>query len=143
MTKSFEDCSVIITTPVAWGEMDAFQHVNNVVYFRYFESSRIAYFEKTGVNEAMKESGIGPILASTQCRFKAPIVYPDTIQVATCVTALEEDRFTMKYFVKSENQNRIAAEGEGLVVFYDYNQSCKHAIPEAIKQQIMLLDGLQ
>jgi acyl-CoA thioester hydrolase len=143
MTKCFEDCNVVITTPVAWGEMDAFQHVNNVVYFRYFESARIAYFEKAGVNKAMQESGIGPILASTQCRFKAPVVYPDSVQVATCVTSIEEDRFTMKYFVKSENQNRIAAEGEGLVVFYDYNKACKHAIPEAIKQQIMLLDGLQ
>jgi acyl-CoA thioester hydrolase len=37
---------VIIEIPLAWGDMDAFQHVNNVVYFKHFESARIAYFEK-------------------------------------------------------------------------------------------------
>jgi acyl-CoA thioester hydrolase len=37
---------VIVEIPVAWGEMDALQHVNNVFYFRYFETARIAYFEK-------------------------------------------------------------------------------------------------
>ncbi len=48
MQEILKHYSVIIETPVAWGEMDAFQHVNNIVYFRYFESVRIAYFEKIG-----------------------------------------------------------------------------------------------
>ncbi|MFO7632899.1 MAG: acyl-CoA thioesterase [Caldilinea sp.] len=50
---------VIVEISVAWGEMDAFQHVNNIVYFRYFESGRIAYFERTGAMEEMAKSGIG------------------------------------------------------------------------------------
>ncbi|MCB0148997.1 MAG: acyl-CoA thioesterase, partial [Caldilineaceae bacterium] len=44
---------VVIEIPVAWGEMDAFQHVNNIVYFRYFESGRIAYFERAGMMNLM------------------------------------------------------------------------------------------
>ena len=36
----------IIELPVSWGEMDAFGHLNNVVYFRYFESARIAALER-------------------------------------------------------------------------------------------------
>lgn len=140
MTKQFEDCKVAIELPVVWGEMDAFQHVNNVVYFRYFESARIAYFDQTGVNEEMAESGIGPILASTQCRFKAPLTYPDTITVATCVEQLEEDRFAMRYFVKSHRSGRVVAEGDGVVVYYDYNANSKHVIPEKIKQRILELD---
>ena len=39
---------VSVTIPVAWGEMDSFGHVNNVVYFRYIETSRIAYMEEAG-----------------------------------------------------------------------------------------------
>jgi len=56
--------------PVTWGEMDTFQHVNNIVYFRYFESERLAYFYKLDLIDLMTRTGIGPILASTSCRFK-------------------------------------------------------------------------
>ena len=37
---------VVIDIPIAWGEMDALKHVNNMVYFRYFESVRVVYLEK-------------------------------------------------------------------------------------------------
>ncbi len=142
MSDVFEQCQVSIDTPVAWGEMDAFQHVNNVVYFKYFESARIAYFDRVGINQEMKCSGIGPILSSTQCRYKAPLTYPDNISLATRVSEISEDRFTMKYYVMSHNTGRLAAEGEGVIVFYDYKAHCKHAIPEEIKNRIVTLDGL-
>jgi acyl-CoA thioester hydrolase len=44
MDISIDGYPVVIEIPIAWGEMDAFQHVNNIFYFRYFESARIAYF---------------------------------------------------------------------------------------------------
>lgn len=142
MSEVFKQCQVSIDTPVAWGEMDAFQHVNNTVYFKYFESARIAYFDRVGVNEEMNRSNIGPILASTQCRFKAPLTYPDNVSIATRVSDVSEDRFTMKYFVMSQKSGRIAAEGEGLIVFYDYNNNRKHAIPAEIKKRIVELDNI-
>ena len=43
LLKSFP---VVAKIPVRWGDMDSFQHVNNVSYFRYFESARIAYFNE-------------------------------------------------------------------------------------------------
>lgn len=43
------DYPVIATFPIAWGDMDAFQHVNNTRYFRYFEDARIAYFEEADI----------------------------------------------------------------------------------------------
>jgi acyl-CoA thioester hydrolase len=41
---------VVIEIPIAWGDMDAFQHVNNKVYFKHFESARILYFENWGIH---------------------------------------------------------------------------------------------
>ena len=142
MSLDFDSCQVVAETPIAWGEMDAYQHVNNVMYFRYFETARIAYFERVGVNEYKEQQGIGPILASTQCRFKAPLTYPDTISIATGVSEISEDRFLMKYFVKSHASGRVAAEGEGLIVYYDYNHNRKHPIPDSIREQIVALDKL-
>lgn len=141
MSQGFEACHLVVDTPVAWGEMDAFGHVNNAVYFRYFETARIAYFDRVSINESMAKTGLGPILASTQCQFKAPLKYPDNIQIATRVSELGEDRFTMLYYLKSINTGRVVAQGEGLIVFYDYNNNCKHALPAHIKAQIIALDA--
>jgi acyl-CoA thioester hydrolase len=140
MNASVENCKVSINVDIAWGEMDAFQHVNNVVYFKYFESVRIAYFKKLGILEEMQNSGVGPILGSTACRFKAPLTYPDRLTLSTKVISLEDDRFTMKYFVQSESSGLVAAEGEGLIVFFDYKNHCKHPIPEAIRAAVEALD---
>src|SRR5262245_11332785 len=116
---------VVITVPVAWGEMDAFQHVNNSVYFRYFESARIAYFERLQFMDLMQTTGVGPILASTQCRFRIPLTYPDTMRVGAKITDIADDRFVMRYAVVSQRLQKIAAEGEGVIVSFNYRENQK------------------
>src|SRR6202171_4891570 len=90
---------VIVEQNVVWGEMDSYRHVNNVVYFRYFENARLEYFRRLNWFEYEKETGIGPILASTQARFRKPLTYPDTVSAAVRVSTLADDRFTMDYLV--------------------------------------------
>ena len=46
MNELLTDYPIVITQEVIWADMDAYRHVNNAVYFRYFESARMAYFEK-------------------------------------------------------------------------------------------------
>jgi len=121
--------------------MDAFNHVNNVVYFRYFESARMAYFQKLDYMKVFEETGIGPILAATRCKFKFPLVYPDTVLVGTRVTEVDSDRFTTEYVVVSQQMRKVAAEGEGQVVSYDFNRSCKTPLPENIRKKIRDLEG--
>ena len=135
-------CTVTMNIPVAWGEMDAMGHVNNIIYFRYFETIRIEYFNRLDMMSYSHETGIGPILASTECRFKTPLHYPDTIIVGTKILSMEEDRFVMGYEVFSTKQKRIAAEGEGVVVTYDYHNNKKVPIPETLKAKIMALEKM-
>ena len=78
---------VELTQDLVWGDMDAFQHINNAVYFRYFEDIRISYFERIKVIDHMNKTQIGPILASTKCDFRAPLTFPDTIQIANVYAA--------------------------------------------------------
>ncbi len=136
-----KDCPVVIETPVAWGEMDSLQHVNNIIYFRYFESARMAYFNRLDLWSYMKETGIGPLLASTECRFRIPLTYPDTVSVGARVTKTEEDRFLMNYVVVSHEHEKIAAEGEGLIVAYDYREKKKTLLPQEIRVRIELLEN--
>jgi len=140
--KLLEGYPVIINIPIAWGEMDAFQHVNNVAYFRYFESARIMYSEKLGLLTLRERTGIGPILGSASCRYKFPLTYPDTISVGTKITDMTEDRFTMKYMIVSHKHQKIAAEGDGVIVMYNYNEGKKTAIPEEIRKKILAFEKM-
>src|SRR5438132_11153085 len=92
---------VIVELPVVWGEMDSYRHVNNVVYFRYFESARLEYFRRLDWFAFEKETGVSPILAATQARFRKPLTYPDTIHVGARVVAVAEDRFTLDHLIVS------------------------------------------
>jgi len=141
MENLMDGYPVVIEAPVAWGEMDAFQHLNNIVYFRYFESARIAYFYKLGLIDMMTRTGIGPILASTSCRFKIPLTYPDKVFIGAKVTSIEEDRFMMGYGVFSTNHQKVAAEGDGLIVTFDYRESKKVSVPEELRKKILDLEG--
>ncbi|HOI73361.1 MAG TPA: thioesterase family protein [Syntrophales bacterium] len=131
---------VSLEVPVAWGEMDAMGHVNNIVYFRYFESARIAYFEKMGLIDFMKKTGIGPILATTSCRFRIPLTYPDSVLIGAKVVSVEEDRFVMNYIVVSKKHRKPAAEGEGVIVAFDYRGGKKVPVPEALKQKVLEIE---
>jgi acyl-CoA thioester hydrolase len=131
---------VVIEIPVQWGEMDAYGHVNNTVYFRYFESARIAYFLRCGLLESYRSSSIGAILHSTQCRFRAALQYPDTAIIGTRVTDVHDDRFTMTYRVVSRAMKAVAAEGQGVIVAFDYTTRSKTRLPEDVREGIRRME---
>ena len=142
MTTMLDDYPVTMDVPVAWGEMDAFQHVNNVAYFRYFETARIAYFEAIDLIQHMQRTGIGPILAETRCRYRIPLTYPDNLTVGARVSAIGDDRFVMRYRLVSARHGNIAAEGDGIMVTFDYGAGKKVAVPEEIGSRIVTLERL-
>jgi len=132
---------VVIELEVRWGDMDAFNHVNNVSYLRYFESGRIAYFEALGLGDFFGARGVGPILAETSCRYKFPLTYPDRVSVGVRSSDLGEDRFTQHYIVVSHAHGRTAATGDGVIVTYDYAANAKSPIPERVRNCIEALEG--
>ncbi len=132
---------VALEVALAWGEMDAFGHVNNAVYFRWFESARMSYFERLGWPALQQETGVGPILHSTQARFRAPLTWPDRVTVTTRVSEVAEDRFTMLYEVRSRRLGALAAEGNGLIVAFDYGRLGKAALPEVVRERIAELEA--
>jgi acyl-CoA thioester hydrolase len=142
MINLLKDYPVIIEFPVAWGEMDAMNHVNNICYFRYFESARIAYFEKADLFNYMTETGIGPILATISCNFKIPLSYPDKVLIGAKVVSIGEDRFVMNHLVVSKKYEKVAAEGDGMIVAFNYREGKKVTIPEVVKQRILDIQKL-
>lgn len=140
MDKLLEEFPVVIDINVAWGEMDSLRHVNNTVFFRYFESARLAYFERIEYMTVMHQTGIGPILASTSAKFRAMLTYPDTVSVGARVSAVDDDRFTMKYSAVSHRLGKVTADGEAVIVSYDYRNNRKAALDALIRQRIKAIE---
>ena len=141
MDEILKGFPVIVAFPIAWGEMDSQKHVNNVVYFRYIENARIAYYDKIGAWQMMEKTGVGTVLARTECRYRIPLTYPDTVSVGAKVTKMEKDRFTMEYRVVSHRLGKLAAEGKGVLVTFDFQQNSKTAVPEELRKNIFALEA--
>ncbi len=130
---------VVIELPIQWGEMDAYGHVNNTVFFRFFESARIAFLDRCGFLAAHGELEVGAILHSTACRFRRPLFYPDTISVGARASEVLTDRFIMEYKIVSHSQDEVVAEGTGTVVSFDYTTRSKTDLPEMVREGLARL----
>ncbi len=126
---------------VQWGDMDAFNHVNNTVYFKYFESARIDYFTKLGVMDTDRNKQIAPILAETSCRFKLPIDYPDTIVAGANVSEIHSHGFLMEYGIYSKKMQKITSVGYGRIVMLDYSSHQKVEVDDSLIAKIESLEG--
>ncbi len=138
---SLEDFNIIKDIPLVWGDMDAFQHINNIKYFRYFETARIYYMEQLGFfEELISQTGVGPILAETSCKFITPLKYPDTISVGTRTTKISDSEFFQEHLILSKNKQKNAAIGNAKIVAYDYYEQQRTQLPQEIVEGIKKLD---
>lgn len=141
MSRDERHFPVSIEIPVAWGEMDALNHVNNVVYFRYFETVRIEYLRRIGMLDMLSTQGVGPVLAETSARYRRPVTFPDTLRAEARVSQLDEHGFTMEYRIVSHTQQVVTTEGTARVVMVDFGSGRKAPLGEALKQRVLQLEG--
>src|SRR5690606_29147728 len=127
-----------VRVPVAWGDMDAFGHVNNVLYLRYMETSRLHYFvalERRGLVSAAQSAewrsgrGVGPILKSVACTYERPVHFPDTLLVATRVARIGRSSLLMRHAFASCHLNQLVATGESVIVAFDYRAQATCPVP--------------
>ncbi len=132
---------ISVTIPVAWGEMDSFQHVNNVVYARWLETARMVYFERLGLVKRVREEGVGPILARTVIDYRRAVTYPDTVRVEATIHHVGGSSFTMAFRVRSEAQGVEVATGEQVIVNYDYRAGRSRPLDEVLRAAIAAIEA--
>jgi acyl-CoA thioester hydrolase len=132
---SLKQNSFIYSQVVSWGDMDAFGHVNNVVYYRYIENARIAYLDQVG----LLSYPIHIVVASSQCKYLSPVTYPDILNIRVEVLELRNSAFSMRYLLWSEAQQKHIAEAEVVIVCVDQNTGQKVTMPEQLKRELLIL----
>jgi acyl-CoA thioester hydrolase len=132
---------VVIELDVGWSDMDSFDHVSNLVYFRYFQDARLVYLERTGWLNIKRELGLGPILKSTNATYRKPLKFPDHIWVGARMIDIQLDRMTCEHKVVSRAWDAVACEGTAVMVSYDYRNECKCPVPDAVRKAVEELEA--
>ena len=130
---------VTIIQPVQWGDQDGLGHVNNMHFIRWFESARIAYLVKCGVE--ITNLGIGPILASVKCDYRKQVKFPDNLTIGARVTQIGRSSMTIEHQIWSERLQAIAAEGDSTVVMFDYQNQTSIAISPELRSRIEAIEN--
>jgi acyl-CoA thioester hydrolase len=137
-----EDYPVVIDIVARWGDMDALGHVNNILYLQYFETARIEYLLRLGMDPPgpqWQEEGL--IIKSVSCRFAAPVKFPDTLFVGARIASIGDDRVIMKHAAFSQKLQTLAAEGDAVIVSYDYVNGRRRPLPHETVEAVTALEG--
>ncbi|TCB48489.1 acyl-CoA thioesterase [Acinetobacter sp. ANC 4779] len=129
---TLSDYPVIHEQPVAWGDMDAFGHVNNVMYYRYIESARIRYMDELNIFQ----QDVYTVVASNQCKYIRPVFYPDQLKIGARVEEMRNSALRMSYLLWSEAQQTVVAWGEAVIVCVNKENMNKTEIPVVIRKKV-------
>jgi acyl-CoA thioester hydrolase len=107
---------------VRFRDCDAFGHVNNAVYFTYFEQARASLWKTLGLSgfRDTDTSGVSVILAHAECDFRAPARFGDVLDVRLALEAIGRTSFTYGYEIISVPDGRTIATGRTVQVIFDY-----------------------
>ncbi|HUM11017.1 MAG TPA: thioesterase family protein [Myxococcaceae bacterium] len=126
-----------VTLDVAWGEMDALGHVNNVRYIAWAETARIAFFEKLGMTTRAQDP-VGPILARIENDYLEPVEYPARITVGVRPERVGNTSLTLLHEIWHAGEPaRVVARGRAVVVLIDYATNEKVRVPEAVRAALV------
>ncbi len=119
---------------VRFGDLDAMRHLNNVVFLRYFETARIAFlrdlFPKHDPAHP-ERSRSGLIFAECHIRYRSPVRFDEEVAITCSVGEIRRSAFEMNFEMKVGE--RVAAEGSGWLVGFDYEAQKAMPLPEPLR----------
>jgi acyl-CoA thioester hydrolase len=121
--------------PIRWGDMDAMGHVNNTVYFRYMEQTRISWFDALAPDdEAWNSTGV--VIANAVCNYLRPMTYPGTVEVRLSIGPVGGSSVPTHYEMRVDDDPAPYADGSAVVVFIGLKTQKPVRIPETIRERL-------
>ena len=125
---------------VRWGDLDAFNHVNNTLFLRYIEEARIRFFTRLGIGLDAGDSG--PVVVHVDCSFRRAITYPARVRVSVDAYRASERRLVMRHDVTGADDDGVLyAEAEVTLVWVDGRSGRAVPLPAAVTRALPAGDG--
>lgn len=121
---------------VRWGDLDLLGHVNNSVYFTYFEQARIDWWQASG-EEFDLGNEEGPVIVTANCTFLMPIFYPATLLINVHAGLPGNSSYIIYYeiFIKNHSLD-LAATGNTKIVWMNYKQGKSLPLPDKVRRHL-------
>ena len=124
--------------PTRWMDNDVYGHVNNVVYYSYFDTVVNEYLIRSGVLDIEKSPVIG-LVVETQCRYFAPITFPNEVHAGLRVARLGRSSVRYEIGLFKNDDASAAAQGHFVHVYVERESRRATALPEEMRAA---LEGL-
>ena len=115
-----------------WMDNDAYSHVNNAVYYSYFDTVVNTYLIRQGALDIEKSPVIG-LVVETGCQYFAPLTYPETVTAALRVAHLGRSSVRYEIALFAEGSEVAAAQGHFVHVYVDRETRRPVDLPPALR----------
>ena len=134
-----EGYALAVPVDVRFRDMDSMGHVNNAVYFTYFENARIAYWR--AVPAIRSRQALDYILARAECDFRSPATVEDALACHIRVASFGRSSFTFEYLLRDDRSGRVVAEGRTVQALFDYALRKTKPLDTALRAAIEEFEG--
>lgn len=124
------DFPYVLPIQTRWMDNDVYGHVNNVVYYAYFDTVINRFLVEEGGLDPQRGEVIG-LCVESQCRYLAPSAYPDELEAGMRVARL--GRSSVRYEIGIFRQGALCASGHFVHVFVDRSSRRPVPLPESIR----------
>ena len=118
--------------PTRWADNDVYGHVNNVVYYSWFDTAVNAYLIEQGALDIHHGQTIGLVI-ETQCNYFAPIAFPQIVQAGIRVAKLGRSSVRYEIGLFAQGEANCAAMGHFVHVYVDKTTRRPCALPEVLR----------
>jgi acyl-CoA thioester hydrolase len=114
-----------------WSDNDAYRHVNNVVYYGFFDTAVNQMLIEAGALDIEGSPAVG-LVVETQCRYFAPVSFPDRVSVGLRVAHLGRSSIRYELAVFRNDEPQACAQGHFVHVYVDRASNRPVALPPAV-----------
>ena len=124
--------SHFLSIPTRWMDNDVYRHVNNVVYYSYFDTAVNHYLMSEGVLDIETSTVIG-LVVETACQYFSPIAFPDVVDAGLRVARLGNSSVRYEVGIFRNGAVSASAQGHFVHVYVDRTTGRPTALPEALR----------
>ena len=128
--SDFPHCSPIETR---WADNDIYAHVNNVVYYSFFDTAVNRYLVDNGVLDPRTDPVVGYVI-ETRCQYFRPVAFPDTVHVGVRVARIGASSVRYELAIFRNADEHPAAAGHFIHVYVDRSTGRSAPVPEAVRR---------